>query len=79
MSGFISLLRSRYLGRHATLLGEKGCVTTQATAAEETRILPRQTRPSFVPALFTLLNKKCSSFFRASENAYPVTHIVVEC
>ena len=33
-----SLLRSRYLGRHATLL--KRCVTTQITAAEETRACP---------------------------------------
>jgi len=36
-----SLLRSRYLGRHATLLPHY-CVTTQITAAEETKLLPAQ-------------------------------------
>jgi len=43
-SVYTSLLRSRYLGRHATLLpylvGEKRCVTTQITAAEETMSTP---------------------------------------
>ena len=45
---FSILLRSRYLGRHATLLstgGEKRCVTTQIKAAKETTLaLAREKR-----------------------------------
>ena len=35
------ILRSRYQGRHATLLEER-CVTTLITAAKETRVMPER-------------------------------------